>query len=154
MSSSGDACPEMNIVADVAFSGEKWRACVKPDPDANCAVRGELLGELHGRAQRSGGGRESEEERVSLSVYLGAVVTPTGFADDAPVLGEGLGVPTRAELHEKLRRSLNVREEERDGAGRELAQHATIIRRARRLGKLRAKTAPRPGPTAITTARG
>ena len=101
-----------------------------------------------------GGGRESEEERVSLSVYLGAAVTSTGFADDAAVLGERLGVPIRAELPEELGRSLNVREEERDGAGRELAQHATIIRRARPVGKLRTKTAPRPGPTTTTIATG
>ena len=46
------------------------------------------------------------------------------LAHDAAVLGEGLGVRLRAELVQELRRSLDVGEEEGDGAGRKVVSHA------------------------------
>ena len=47
-----------------------------------------------------------------------------GLADDAPVLGERLGVALGAERVQELRRALDVGEEEGDGAGGEVVAHA------------------------------
>ena len=48
-----------------------------------------------------------------------------GVAQHAAVLGQHVGVAI-AELLEQLRRALDVGEEERDGAGREVA-HGSIV---------------------------
>jgi hypothetical protein len=46
-----------------------------------------------------------------------------GLAQDPPVLGERFGITLRAELVQEPRRALDVREEEGDGSGGEIASH-------------------------------
>ena len=75
-------------------------------------------------ASRSRRGWEREEEGVSLRVDLDAALGRARLAHDPPVLGERLRVGLCAELAQELRRSLDVGEEEGDGAGREVVSHA------------------------------
>jgi hypothetical protein len=51
-----------------------------------------------------------------LGVDLDAAVAGERLAQDAPVLRQSLGVGLRAELVQKLRRTLDVGEEEGDGS--------------------------------------
>ena len=74
--------------------------------------------------ERTGSRREGEEERVALGVHLDAALGGARLPDQAAVLGERLRVCLCAELVQELRRALDVREEERDGAGREVVAHA------------------------------
>ena len=71
------------------------------------------------------GGREREEEGISLGVHLDAVLGGASLADDAAVLGKCVCVRLCSEFVQEPRRSLNVREEEGDGAGRKIGSHAT-----------------------------
>ena len=85
---------------------------------------GERLGQRLTQLKSARRGGEGEEEGVSLRVHLDAVVRGARLSDDSPVLGECFRVRLCAELVQQPRRSLNVREEEGDGAGREIASHA------------------------------
>ncbi len=82
---------------------------------------------LFGSRERSRSRREGEEERIALRVDLDPLMSRAGFADQAPVLGERLGVPLGAELVQKLSRALDVREEKGDGAAREVVAQARSI---------------------------
>ena len=75
-------------------------------------------------AERAGGGREGDEERVALRVDLDAAVPLERVAQDTPMLGERSRVVIRAELVQEARRPLDVREEKGDGAGRQVG-HGT-----------------------------
>ena len=87
---------------------------------------GELARHLFRGRERARGGREGHEERVALGVDLDAVVTGASLADHAPVLGERIGIRLCAKLVQKPRRALDVGEEERDGAGGEVARHGAF----------------------------
>ena len=76
-----------------------------------------------GGGDRTGSGRERDEERVALRVDLDAVVRGERGPKDAPVLCERLGVPVGAERVQQAGRALDVREEEGDRAARELCAH-------------------------------
>ena len=80
----------------------------------------EALDDLPRRPQRLGRGGEGDEEGVSLRVDLDAAVLPACLAHDAAVLLEKVGKHLSAYLVEQLRRALDVREEECDGARREI----------------------------------
>ena len=120
-----DSCREVHVVADVAFLGHERRARVQADAQVDRAGLRVRRLSLCAAADRSWGGREGEEERVSLRVHLDAALGRAGVADDASVLGERLRVLLCAELVQELRRALDVSEEEGDGAGREIVSHAT-----------------------------
>ena len=96
---------------------------------------------VEGRIHRLAGGREGDEERVALRVDLDAAVRGEGRAQCTTVLGQRLRVRLRPERVKQPRRALDVGEEERDRAGRELGahglvviQHGAVTRRARALG--------------------
>ena len=91
---------------------------------------GECLGEGERSCKSSWRGGKCEEERVSLCVHLDAIARSAGISDDLPVLGESFRVPFRSQFVQQLRRSLDIREEEGDGAGRKVLSHDAIIRRA------------------------
>ena len=76
--------------------------------------------------------REGEEERVALRVDFDSPLLCARVADDAPVFGERLRVRLGAELVQQPRRALDVREEEGDGAAREIAPHDGSITFPRR----------------------
>ena len=77
-----------------------------------------------GCSRGSRSGWERNEEGVPLRVYFDAAPGSARLADNAAMLGERVRVCLCAELAQKLRRSLNVSEEEGDGAGREIGSHA------------------------------
>ena len=64
---------------------------------------------------------ERDEERIPLGIDLDTAVGAEGFADDAAMLAERLGVGSGAELMQKFGRALHVGEEEGDRSGGELA---------------------------------
>ncbi len=68
--------------------------------------------------QRAGRAGERVEEGVALRVHLDAAVSAERLPQHAPVFDQGLVVRLGPELVQQLRRALDVREEERDGAGR------------------------------------
>ena len=119
----GDASSQVDVVPDVAFGGEQRRAGVQADPDANRPGR-KRLGHRGGRSDRSRRRGKGEEERVALRVHLDAALGSARLADHAAMLGERLGVRLCAQLVEQLRRALDVREEEGDGAGGKVSSHA------------------------------
>jgi hypothetical protein len=84
---------------------------------------------------------ECAEERVALRVDLDTTVLGKCRTDDVAVPTELDGVPLRTELREQPRRSLDVGEEERDGAGWKLRGHelerTTCVPAARRAGMRR-----------------
>ena len=120
----------MHIGADVTLLREQRRAGVKTHPHRQIE---RVLGLARG-FERTGRGRKRDEECVSLRVDLDAAVTPERLAQNTPLLGQPAPVLLRAELVEKARRPLDVREEERDGAARQLAHAASLRRRSTRAG--------------------
>jgi hypothetical protein len=75
---------------------------------------------LAGGLDRLGRRRERVEEGVPLRVDLHAASLREGLPQHPPVLGERLVVPLRAQLVQQARGTLDVGEEEGDGAGRKL----------------------------------
>ena len=69
MTSRRDPSGPVDIDADVALLGGKWRARVHADPYRNRAT-GQRFGHLCRRRQRAGRSRERDEEGVSLRVNL------------------------------------------------------------------------------------
>ena len=112
----------VDVDADVSLGGQRRCPGVQSHPDPDRAGLERLLPGLGG-GDRAGRGREGDEERVALRVDLDAVVCGERFPKDAAVLCESLGVRVRPERVQQARRTLDVREEERDGAARELCAH-------------------------------
>jgi hypothetical protein len=87
-------------------------------------TRSERLGEGRSSLQCAGRGGEGQEERVALGVDLDPAFVSAGLADQLSVLAERLRVVLRTKLVEKLRRTLDVGEEESDLAAWEVVSHA------------------------------
>ncbi len=83
----------------------------------------ERLAALLGRGDRLARVRERVEERVALGVDLDAVVSRERLAEEPAVLGERLRERLGPELVEKLRRPLDVGEQEGDDPGRKVIHH-------------------------------
>ena len=66
---------------------------------------------------------------TTLRIDLDPAVGPERIAQDAPMLGQRVGISRRAQFVKKLRRALRIGEEEGDGAGREIAPHDDKCRR-------------------------
>jgi hypothetical protein len=98
-------------------------------------ARGKRIGESRCRSQGSGGAWEGEEEGISLGVDLDSAFRGTGLANQAPVVGQDGGIALCTELVQEPRRALDVGEEKRDRAGRELGPHARSIAFMRRHSK-------------------
>jgi len=79
--------------------------------------------------ERSRRGREGNKEGVSLGVDLDAALGSASIPYDPPMLVEYLRVGLGAEFVEELRRALDVREQERDGANRRIAPQVQVIMR-------------------------
>jgi hypothetical protein len=71
------------------------------------------------------GALEGQEEAISLRFDLDTSVAFDGFTNTAPVLLQHVAVPI-AELLQQTRRSLDVREDQCDGAARELRHGPTL----------------------------
>ena len=122
----------MDVVSDVALVREKRRPGVQADADLDRAG-GEGAGERGGGRERTGCGREGEEEGIPLRVHLDSALGRARLANQPAVLGERLRVRIGAECVKELRRSLDVGEEEGDGTEGEVGPHAArIMQRVRR----------------------
>ena len=118
----GDSGAAVDVDADVPLGCQRGRARVQPHPNPDRS-RLERTPALFGRSDRTRRGRERDEERVALRVDLDAVVGSERGAEHAPVLGQSLGVRVGPERMKQPRRALDVGEEERDRAARELSAH-------------------------------
>ena len=114
---SGDSGRPVDIRSDVALVRQERRAGVEPHPNWN-RQRGLRVSRRFERARR---GREGDEESIALRVDLDAAVPLESLAQDAPVLSKFIGVALCPELGQQSGRTLDVREEKGDGAGRKLA---------------------------------
>ena len=118
-----DPRSEVNVVSDVALVGHERRPRVQADAQVDPA-RCECLGHRLCRGDCARRGREGEEERVSLRVDLDAALGRAGLTHDARCSASALvRTPRRRAQCKELRRALDVGEEERDGAGREVSPH-------------------------------
>ncbi len=120
-----DARGRVHVDADVVVDRDDAFARVQADAHADVALARPLLrGELTLRHGRRGDGpvriREHREERVAVGRHLEPVGAPDGRAQHTVVLRERVLVE-RPEVVEEPRRPFDVREEERDRAGGEVA---------------------------------
>jgi predicted metal-binding membrane protein len=114
----------MHVHADVALVGDERLARVDAHPHAHRPVRETVLGS-GGRNDGIGRTGEGDEKRVTLCVHLDAAVAREGVPQHAAVLGQYVRV-ARSELVEQPRRALDVREQQRHRAARELP-HGNMI---------------------------
>ncbi len=108
----------MDVDSDVAFVGHLRLPGVDAHANADLAAAERLAGGGRGR-DRIGCSREGDEEGVALGVDLDAVVPGERSSQRGAVFGEEIGVPGAVFLKEPGR-AFDVREEEGDGAGREI----------------------------------
>jgi hypothetical protein len=101
---------------------QKRRAGVHTDPDLNRTAAQSLMRLLRS-GERPMRRRERDEERITLRVNLNAAVSPERVPQSPTMLSERLGVQFGAELLQQSRRAFDVREQERDSAGREIVSH-------------------------------
>jgi len=80
---------------------------------------------VRGGGYRVLGARKGDEERIALGVDFPAASFVDSGPDETIVIGESLAVPGTV-LAKEARRSLDVREEECDGAAEKL-RHRTIL---------------------------
>ena len=118
----GDPRRHVDVLADVALRREERRPRVAADTQPERARR-ELPRDLLRRLHRACRGREDEEECVPLRIHLDPVVRAACPPHDTPVRIEGCRVIIGPELAQQPGRALDVREEERDGPGREVRAH-------------------------------
>ena len=123
MSGRRDSRGSVDVGPHVALVGHDRRACVQADAEMDLAWR-ERIGHRPCSGYCTGCRREGEEERVSLRVYLDSALGGARLTHDAAVCGERIRVDLSAQLVQELRRALDVRKEEGDGACREVVAHA------------------------------
>ena len=119
MADGSDARGAMDVDAHIALIGQQRLARMQAHADTERA-RLERGATGSRGSERVRGFRECDKESVSLRVDLDATVTLERFAQPAAMPGERLGVAV-AELLEQPRRAFDVREEECDGAARQIA---------------------------------
>ena len=120
MAGSRDAGSPVDVGAHVTFLGHVRRSGVDAHahPDR---PQGKRLLRLPRRIERPGRGRKSDEEGVALGVNLDSAVTRRGLSHCAAVLRKGIGVRLGPHLVQQLRRALDIGEQERHRACREVA---------------------------------
>src|SRR5688572_2934863 len=115
MAAGGDARRAVDVAPDVPLLGKMRGAGMNAHAHRDRELR-LRLGRSLDRAWRR---RERDEEGIALRVHLDAAVTSERIPKYTPVLGERGGVPLGTELVQELRRTLDIGEEERHGAGGE-----------------------------------
>jgi hypothetical protein len=116
----GDAGGAVDVDAHVSLLGEQRLARVQPHADSDRARAQRLLPRRRGRDRVAGTG-EGEEERISLRVDLRGVEAADDVAEHASMVGYCVRISV-FELSQQSRRAFDVREEEGDGPGVELAR--------------------------------
>ena len=124
--SARDACAAVNVDPDVALAGNGRRARVQSHANRDRPGPELVLRGARG-VSRAGRRRERDEEGVALGVDLDTAVCGEGVSQESSMLGECLRVRIRTESVQQARRALDVGEEERDGAGREVPAHGRVI---------------------------
>jgi hypothetical protein len=124
----GDPVGAMDVDADVAVVAERGRAGVQADPGAHgggpvvAAEAALRVGRRRGRRVRC---REDGEELVAAGVDLVSLGAGDRLPKEAADVGQHV-LPLVAQVPRQPGRSLDVGEEERDGAGRELAHTQSL----------------------------
>ena len=89
--------------------------------------RGQLALEPSRRRHRVGGAGKHSEERLALRVYLATTAVANRGADQPVMLGQKLPVGVLADPREERGRSLDIREEKRDGPAGQMPGHPTSV---------------------------
>ena len=110
----------VHVDADVTLSSQDRLAGMDAHPHADRLGRQRVLG-LARREQRLPRVGEGDEEGVALRVDLDPAVRRERRSQRAPVLSQRVCVPLGAQLVQQRGRALDVGEQERDGAGRQIA---------------------------------
>ena len=126
MRGRADTGGRVDVDPHVALVGQRGFARVDPHSHANGPVAEGRLGGL-GRCDRVRRAAEREEERISLCVDLDAVVPAADVAKRPSMIREQLGIVV-AVLLQQAGGAFDVREDERDGAGRKIAQDRTRMK--------------------------
>ena len=122
MRGSRDARRPVHGDSDVATVDQKRRASVHSDPHLNRAAAKSLM-RLFRSGERAGRRRERNAERISLRVNLHPAVPLECVSQSSTVFKKRLRIAIRADLMEETGRPFDVREQEGDGAGREVIEH-------------------------------
>jgi hypothetical protein len=109
----------VHVESDVPLVRQRRLACVQPHPHPH-GPGGKSLLRLSRCRDRVPGARKGNEDAVALRAHLGAAVALDGFPDLAMVLGESSRIAV-AELGQQPGRTLDVGEQEGDGAGGKVA---------------------------------
>ncbi len=123
VAAGGDAGRPVHVHAHIALLAQEGRTGMDAHAHPDRAG-GESLRPLGGGVQGPRRGGECDEEGVALRVHFRAAVTLESSAQDAAMLGQGLLVALCSQLVQEHGRSLDVREEEGDGAGGEISRRA------------------------------
>ncbi len=126
MRERADTRAAVHVDADVALPGRR-SASPCAVPCERRSARAELVLRRARGVGGAGRGRERDEEGVALRVDLDAVVRSERVPQDSPVLRKRFRVRIRPERVEQARRALDVREEEGDGAGREISRRMAAL---------------------------
>jgi hypothetical protein len=118
----GDPRRQVYVLADITLDAEVRASRMQAHAYAD-GTRGQRLLAFAGGLDRLERRREHIKKRVPLCVDLHAVVTGEGFTQEPPVLGERLVVRLRAQLVQQAGGTLDVSEEESNGAGGKLVLH-------------------------------
>ena len=118
MSRGGDSGGAVDVDSDVPLLGHERLAGVDAHANADRAA-GQRVPSRRGGGERVRGFVEGDEERVALCVHLDAVIRSESPPQLVAMLGQSRRVAV-AELVQQPGRSLDVREEEGDGAARKL----------------------------------
>jgi hypothetical protein len=133
--SAHDTGSVVNVEARVESLRLHRLARVEADPHLDWlalpAVFRQCLLSGQGACDSISGVREREVEAIPLHLHLNASVADESLPEQSPVLSQGPHILLTAELLQHPRRSLDIREKERDCASGELSGHAV---QAARLG--------------------
>src|SRR6266498_3767108 len=105
----------MYVQTDVTLLRQQRLAAVDADPHPHRQLLERRL-RFGGRRERAGRGWEGYEERIALRIDLDALVGPERLTQDTAMLRQHPRVLVGAQVVQQLRRTLDVGEEERDGA--------------------------------------
>ena len=126
----GNAGAAVDVDPDVALGRNARGAGMEPHPHGDRPRLERLLCGAHsGHGARCRG--ERHEECVPLRVDLDATLCGERLTQHAAMLGECVGIAAGAELPEQPRRTLDVREQQRDGSRRKGSRHAGSIAQVR-----------------------
>jgi len=115
-----DASGTVDVLAHIPLRRKQRRTRVEPHTHRKLKDRLRLAR----RRQCTGGSRKGDEKRIPLSVNLDPALPLKRLPQNSPMLSQPRCVLHLPKLMQKPRRTLDVREQEGDGAARQLAHEA------------------------------